>query len=113
MAEVTLFASILEANNRAKALVKGEFTLEGTEAPEGTQQLITSFNNYWDITTHGLQLQLRFLFTNLYRADQYEPSQLSTGSALQICGNIQKAKYRIKAEELLPIAEKIYNIEFK
>ena len=36
MPEVTLFASILEANNRAKALVKGEFTLEGTNAPEGT-----------------------------------------------------------------------------
>ena len=107
MAEVTPFESLLEANNRAKALVKGEFTLDGTDAPEGTQQLVAAFNNYWDLTTHGLQLQLRFLFTNLYRANQYEPSQLSSGPALQILGNIQKAKYRIEAEELLPIAEKI------
>ena len=65
------------------------------------------------MTTHGLKLQLRFLFTNLYRGDQYEPGQLSTGSALQICGNIEKAKFRIKAEELLPIAEKMYDIDFE
>ena len=33
MTEVTPFESLLEANNRAKALVKGEFTLGGTDAP--------------------------------------------------------------------------------
>ena len=105
MAEVTPFGSLLEANNRAKALVKGEFTLEGTDAPEGTQHLTAAFNNYWDLTTHGLQLQLRFLFTNLYRAEQFEPAQLASGPALSICDNINKAKYRIEAEELLSIAE--------
>ena len=56
MVDIAPFTSILKANNRAKALVKGDFTLEGTDAPEGTQQLVTSFNIFWDITTHGLQL---------------------------------------------------------
>ena len=40
MAEVTPFESLLEANNRAKALVKGEFTLDGTDAPEAP-------NSWW------------------------------------------------------------------
>ena len=69
-AEVTPFGSLLEANNRAKALVKGGFTLEGTDAPEGSQQLVAAFNNYRNLTTNGLQLQLRYFFNNLYRAAQ-------------------------------------------
>ena len=65
------------------------------------------------MTAHGLQLQLRFLFTNLFRAHQYEPGQLGSGSALQICGNVEKAKYKIEVEEILPFAEKIYGIDFE
>ena len=113
MSKLVPFTSIMEASNRAKALVKGNFTLEGHEAPEGTQQLVTSFNNFWDMTAHGLQLQLRFLFTNLFRAHQYEPGQLGSGLALQICGNVEKAKYKIEVEEILPFAKKIYDIDFE
>ena len=112
-AEVTPFGSLLEANNRAKALVKGGFTLGSTDAPEGSQQLTAAFNNFWDLTTNGLHLQLRYFFTNLYRAEQFEPNQLASGPALSICDNINKAKFRIEAEELLSIAEKIYDIEFE
>ena len=36
MDDIAPFTSILEASNRAKALVKGNFTLEGHDAPEGT-----------------------------------------------------------------------------
>ena len=43
---VAPFASIIEASNRAKALVAGDFSLEGEDATEGTQQLVTSFNNF-------------------------------------------------------------------
>ena len=68
MSELAPFTSIMEAINHAKALVKGNFSLEGQDTPGGTQQLVTAFNNFWDMTAHGLQLQLRFLFTNLYRA---------------------------------------------
>ena len=50
------FASIMEASNRAKALVAGDFSLECVDATEGTQQLVTSFNDFWDVTVHGLQL---------------------------------------------------------
>ena len=38
--------SLLEANGRAKALVKGDFTLGTTDAPEGSAQLTAAFNNY-------------------------------------------------------------------
>ena len=109
---VAPFASIMEASNRAKALVAGDFSLEGEDATEGTQQLVTSFNNFWDVTVHGLQLQLRFLFVNLFRAHQYEPTQLGAGQPLQICGNVREAKYKIEMEEMLPFAEKIYGITF-
>ena len=64
-AELTPIGSLFEANSRAKALVRGAFTLGTTDAPEGSQQLTAAFNNFWDLTTHGLHLQLRFLFTNL------------------------------------------------
>ena len=113
MGEVAPFASIMEASNRAKALVAGNFSLEGQDATEGSQQLVTSFNNFWDVTSHGLQLKLCFLFTNLFRAHQYEPAQLGSGSALQICGNVREAKYKIEMEEMLPFAEKIYGITFE
>ena len=73
MSKIAPFTSLMEASNRAKALVAGRFSLEGQDATEGTQQLVTSFNNFWDVTVHSLQLQLRFLFTNLFRAHQYEP----------------------------------------
>ena len=98
------FASIMEASNRAKALVAGDFSPEGVDAPEGTQQLVTSFNNFWDVTVHGLQLQLCFLFVNLFRAHQYEPTQLGAGQPLQICGNVREAKYKIEMEDMLPFA---------
>ena len=55
---VAPFTSIIEASNRAKALVAGNFTLDGDDATEGTQQLVTSFNNFWNVASHGLQLQL-------------------------------------------------------
>ena len=103
--EVAPFTSIMEASNRAKALVAVNFSLEGEDATEGSQQLVTSFNNFWDVTSHGLQLQLRFLFTNLFRAHQYEPAQLGAGSALQIRGNVREAKNKIEMEEMLPFAE--------
>ena len=90
---MTPFGSLLEANNRAKALVKGGFTLGSTDAPEGSQQLTAAFNNFWDLTTNGLHLQLRYFFTNLYRAEQFEPNQLASGPALSICDNINKAKF--------------------
>ena len=50
------FASIMEASNRAKALVAGDFSLEGVDATEGTQQLVTSFNNFWDVATVTLSV---------------------------------------------------------
>merc|ERR1712237_233578 len=109
---VVPFASIIEASNRAKALVAGNFSLEGEDATEGTQQLVTAFNNFWNVTIHGLELQLRFLFVNLFRAHQYEPSQLGAGQPLQICGNVIEAKHKIEIEEILPFAEKIYGITF-
>ena len=67
MGEVAPFASIMETSNRAKALVAGNFSLEGQDATEGSQQLVMSLNNFWDVTVHGLQLKLCFLFTNLIR----------------------------------------------
>ena len=48
MGEVTPFSSIMEAGNHAKALVAGNFSLEGQDATEGSQQLVTSFNNFWE-----------------------------------------------------------------
>ena len=112
MEEVAPFTSIMEASNCSKTLVAGNFSLEGQDATEGSQQLVMSFNNFWDVTSHGLQLQLHFLFTNLFRAHQYEPAQLGSGSALQMCGNVREAKYKIEMEEMLPFAEKIYAINF-
>ena len=106
------FTSIIEASNRAKALVAGNFTLDGDDATEGTQQLLTSFNNFWNVTSHSLQVQLRFLFVNLFRAHSYEPSQLGVGQPLQICGNVLEAKHKVEIEEILPFAEKIYGITF-
>ena len=85
MGEVAPFSLIMEAGNCAKALVAGNFSLEGQDATEGSQALVMSFNNFWDTRVYSLQLQLRFYFTNLYRAHQYEPDELGSGSALQIC----------------------------
>ena len=99
MGEVAPFASIMEAGNRAKTLVAGNFSLEGQDATEGSQQLVMSFNNFWDITVHGLQLQLHFLFTNLFRAHQYEPGQLGSGSALQICEKVNLYSHLIISKE--------------
>ena len=59
---VTPFTSVLEASNRARALLAGGFTLEGDDATEGTDQLVMAFNNWWDVAIHGLQMQLRFMF---------------------------------------------------
>ena len=103
---VAPFTSIIEASNRAKARVAGNFTLDGDDATEGTQQLVTAFNNFWNVTSHGLQLQLRFLFVNLFRAHSYEPAQLGVGQPLQICGNVLEAKHKVEIEEILPFAEK-------
>ena len=105
--------SLLEANTRAKTLVKGDFTLGTTDAPEGSAQLTAAFNNFWDLTTNGLNLQLRYFLTNLFRAEQFEPNQLASGTGLSICDNINKAKFRIEAEELLSLAQKIYDVEFE
>ena len=58
MGEVTPFSSIMDASNRAKALVAGNFSLEGQDATKGSQQLVTSFNNFWDSMVYGLQMQL-------------------------------------------------------
>ena len=85
----------MEAGNRAKALVAGNFSLEGENATEGAQALVMSFNNFWDTTVYSLQLQLHFYFRNLYRAHQYEPDQMGSGSALQICGKVKEAKTKM------------------
>ena len=36
MSELAPFTSVMEASNRAKALVAGNFSLEGQDATEGT-----------------------------------------------------------------------------
>ena len=105
--------SLLEANTRAKTLVKGDFALRTTDAPEGSAQMTAAFNNFWDLTANGLNLQLRYFLTNLFRAEQFEPNQLASGTGLNICDNINKAKFRIEAEELLSLAQKIYDVEFE
>ena len=93
---ITPFASVLEASNRAKALLAGGFTLEGDDATEGTDQLVVAFNNWWDVAIHGLQMQLRFMFVNMYRVHQYQANQLGSGKPLQYCGNIQQAKFKLE-----------------
>ena len=109
---VAPFTSVLEASNRAKTLLAGDFRLDGEDATEGTNQLVVAFNNFWDVAIHGLQMQLRFLFVNMFRVHQYEANQLGSGQPLQICGNIQQAKFKIEMEEMLPFTEKIYGIKF-
>ena len=109
---VAPFTSVLEASNRAKALLAGGFKLEGDDATEGTNQLVVAFNNYWDVAIHGLQMQLRFLFVNMFRVHQYQANQLGSGKPLQICGNIQQAKFKLEMEEMLPFTERIYGIKF-
>ena len=109
---VAPFTSVLEASNRAKTLLAGGFRLDGDDATEGTNQLVVAFNNYWDVAIHGLQMQLRFLFVNMFRVHQYEANQLGSGQPLQICGNIQQAKYKLEMEEMLPFTERIYGIKF-
>ena len=42
---VAPFTSVLEASNRAKALLAGGFKLEGDDATKGTNQLVVAFNN--------------------------------------------------------------------
>ena len=102
--------SLNDANTRAKTLVKGDFALRTTDAPEGSAQMIAAFNNFWDLTVNGLSLQLRYFLTNLFRAEQFEQNQLATGTGLNICDNINKAKFKIEAEELLSVAQKIYDV---
>ena len=38
---------------------------------------------------------------------------MGSGSALQICGKVKEAKYKIEMEELLAFAEKIFQIDFE
>ena len=76
------FSSILEASNRAKAITLGNFSLEGEDLTDGAQALVRCFNCHWDTAIYSLQTQLRFFFTNTYRAHQYEPDQLGSGPAL-------------------------------
>merc|ERR1711867_5698 len=57
-------------------------------------------------------MQLRFLFVNMFRVHQYETNQLGLGQPLQICGNIQQAKFKLEMEEMLPFTERIYGIKF-
>ena len=73
MGDLNPFSSIMEASNRVKAIVAGNFSLEGQDVTEGAQALVMSFNNFWDTNVYSLQLQLRFYFTKLYRAHQYKP----------------------------------------
>ena len=109
---VAPFTSVLEASNRAKALLAGGFTLEGDDATEGTNQLVVAFNNWWDVAIHGLQMQLRFMFVNMFRVHQYQANQLGSGKPLQYCGNIQQAKFKLEMEEMLPFTERVYGIKF-
>ena len=104
--------SINDAHNRAKALVKGDFALRTGDAPEGSAQIVSAFNNYWYLTVNGLSLQLRYFLTNLFRAEQFEQNQLATGTGLNICDNINKAKFKIETEELLSVAQKINDVQF-
>ena len=113
MGDPTPFTSIMEASNRAKAIVAGNFTLQGEDLTEGAQALVMSFNNFWDTTVYSLHLQLRFYFTNLYRAHQYQENQMGSGPALQICGKVKEAKEKIEMVELLGFAEKIFTMEFE
>ena len=46
MGDITLFYSIMEASNRAKAIVAGNFSLEGQDLTEGVQALVMCFNNF-------------------------------------------------------------------
>ena len=48
----------------------------------------------------------------MFRVHQYETNQLGSGQPLQICGNVQQAKFKIEMEEMLPFTEKIYGIKF-
>ena len=38
---------------------------------------------------------------------------MESGSALQICGKVKEAKYKIEREELLAFAEKMFQIDFE
>ena len=71
------------------------------------------FNNFWDTYVYSLLVQLRFYFTNLYRAHQYETDQMGSGPALQICAKIKEAKTKIEMEELLGFVEKIFTMDFE
>ena len=108
----TPFTSVLEASNRARTLLAGDFTLEGDDATEGTDQLVVAFNNWWDVATHGLQLQLRFMFINMFRISTLQTDQLSSGKPLQYCGNIQEAKHKLEMVEMLPFTERVYGVTF-
>ena len=112
MGDPTPFSSIMEASNNAKAIVAGNFSLEGQDLTEGAQALVMSFNNFWDTNVYSLQLQLRFYFTNLYCAHQYQPDQMGSGPALQICGKIKEVKTKIEMEELLGFVERIFTVDF-
>ena len=115
MGDLIPFSSIMEASNRAKAIVAGNFSLEGQDLTEGAQALVMSFNNFWDtnVYTYSLHLQLRFYFTNPYCAHQYQPDQMGSGPVLQICGKIKEAKTKIEMEELLGFVEKIFTMDFE
>ena len=60
MGDLHPISSIMETSNRAKAIMAGNFSLEGEDLTEGSQALIRCFNNYWDTNIYSLQTQLRF-----------------------------------------------------
>ena len=70
-------------------------------------------NIFWDTNVYSLHVQLRFYFTNLYCAHQYQTDQMGSGPALQICVKIKEAKTKIEMEELLGFVEKIFTMDFE
>ena len=95
MDDLQPFSSLLEASNRAKTITVGNFSLYGEDMTDGAQAIVRFFNCYWDTTIYSLQTQLRFFFTNTFRAHQYESDQLGSGPGLQICGKIKEAKQKL------------------
>ena len=91
MGDLQPFSSILEASNWAKTITLGNFSLEGEDLTDGAQALVRCFICHWDTAIYSLQTQLRFFFTNTYKAHQYEPDQLGSGPTLQICAKIKEA----------------------
>ena len=98
----------LEVTNRAKEMVKGEFTIvtaREADLTEAEQACIRVFNSYWDTKVYPLAIQVRYLLIKLFRASQYQPHELGEGPRLSLCARIKKAKERF---DLVEHVETIY-----